>query len=146
MKRAFGITVRVKMITGSLVTLETFFPPNYHYRSRLEIRMNSYNYHSCYRLGVCSDPLHFHGFPITILKVIWMNFAELPLPLPSWNVLELERQQFFRPEPPFTEVSGPSGHEIAKKSQKGCFRGGLQKSLIKYPKNLPGLSRGFGGL
>ena len=38
-----------------------------------------------------------------------------------------------RPEPPFTGVSGPSGPEIAKKSQKG-FLGGLEKSLEKYPK------------
>ena len=39
-----------------------------------------------------------------------------------------------RPEPPFIGVSGPSGPEIAKKSQKGLF-GGLEKSLKKYPKN-----------
>ena len=38
-----------------------------------------------------------------------------------------------RPEPPFTGVSGPSGPEIAKKSQKGSW-GGLEKSLDKYPK------------
>ena len=38
-----------------------------------------------------------------------------------------------RPEPPFTGVSGPSGPEIAKKSQKGLL-GGRQKSPKKYPK------------
>ena len=32
------------------------------------------------------SPLHFHWFPITILKVTWINFPQLPLPLPSWNV------------------------------------------------------------
>ena len=41
-------TVRVKIITGSLVTLENLFPENYRYRYRLEIRMN---YHNRYRLG-----------------------------------------------------------------------------------------------
>ena len=34
------ITVRFKIITGSLVTLENLFPDNYRYRYRLEIRMN----------------------------------------------------------------------------------------------------------
>ena len=34
-------TVRVKIITGSLVILENLFSPNYRYRYRLEIRMNS---------------------------------------------------------------------------------------------------------
>ena len=38
------------------------------------------------------SPLHFHWFPITTLKVIWINFPQkLPLPLPSGNVLESER-------------------------------------------------------
>ena len=46
-------TVRVKIITGSLVTLENLFPENYRYRYRLEIRMN---YHYRYRLGICSHP------------------------------------------------------------------------------------------
>ena len=35
-------------------------------------------------------PLHLPWFPITILKVIWINIAGLLLPLPSWNVFELE--------------------------------------------------------
>ena len=52
--------------------------------------------------------------------------------------------RILRPEPPFTGVSGPSGHEIAKKSQKGSFWGvwrkvskNTRKSLKiaqKYPK------------
>ena len=46
-------TVRVKIITGSLVTLENLFPENYRYRYRLEIRMN---YHYRYRLGARSRP------------------------------------------------------------------------------------------
>ena len=33
-------TVRVKIITGSLVTLENLFPPNYRYRYRLEMFSN----------------------------------------------------------------------------------------------------------
>ena len=46
-----------------------------------------------------------------------------------------------RPEPPFTGVSGPSGPEIAKKSQKGSFWGSGEKSqkipekVQKYQKN-----------
>ena len=48
------ITVRVKIITGSLVTLDNLFPQNYCYRCRLEIRSNSFNYHDRYRLGVRS--------------------------------------------------------------------------------------------
>ena len=47
-------TVRVEIITGSPVTLENLFPPNYRYRYRLEIWMNSFSYHSRYRLGVHS--------------------------------------------------------------------------------------------
>ena len=49
-------TVRVKIITGSPVILETLFPENYRYRYRLEIRMN---YHCRYRLGPRSRPLIF---------------------------------------------------------------------------------------
>ena len=48
-----GGTVRVKIITGSLVTLENLFPENYRYRYRLEIRTN---YHYRYRLGPRSRP------------------------------------------------------------------------------------------
>ena len=48
------ITVRVKIITGSLVTLENLFPQNYRCRYSLEIRMGSFNYHYRYRLGVRS--------------------------------------------------------------------------------------------
>ena len=49
-------TVRVKIITGSLVILENLFSQNYRYRYRLEIRMNSFNYRYRYRLGVRSHP------------------------------------------------------------------------------------------
>ena len=49
----FAYTVRVKIITGSLVILENLFPENYRYRYRLEIRMN---YHYRYRLGPRSRP------------------------------------------------------------------------------------------
>ena len=47
-------TVRVKITTGSLVTLENLLPQNYRYRYRLDIRMNSLNYHYRYRPGVRS--------------------------------------------------------------------------------------------
>ena len=49
----FAVTVRVKIITGSLVILENLFSPNCRYRYRLEIRMN---HHYRYRLGVRSRP------------------------------------------------------------------------------------------
>ena len=52
-KKLRELTVRVKIITGSLVTLENLFSPNYRYRYRLEIRMN---FHYRYRLGVGSHP------------------------------------------------------------------------------------------
>ena len=45
-----------KIITGSLVTLENLFSQNYRYRYRLEIRMNSFNYHDRYHLGIRSHP------------------------------------------------------------------------------------------
>ena len=51
--RQTEFTVRVKIITGSLVILENLFSPNYRYRYRLEIRMN---FHYRYRLGVRSHP------------------------------------------------------------------------------------------
>ena len=50
-------TVQVKIITGSLVTLENLFTENYRYRYRLEIWMN---YHYRYRLGPRSRPFIFH--------------------------------------------------------------------------------------
>ena len=36
-------TVRAKIITGSLFTLQNLFPQSYRYHYRLEIRMNSFN-------------------------------------------------------------------------------------------------------
>ena len=76
-------------------TLVPIISPNYRYRYRLEFRMNSFNCHYRYRRWCPQSPLHFHRFPITILKVIWIHFPQkIPLPLPSWNVFELERQSF----------------------------------------------------
>ena len=50
-------TVQVKIISGSLVTLENLFPQSYRDRYRLEIRgVNSFNFHYHYRLGVRSHP------------------------------------------------------------------------------------------
>ena len=46
-----GFTVRVKIITSSLVTLESLFPQNYRYCYRPEILMSSFSYHYRYRLG-----------------------------------------------------------------------------------------------
>ena len=37
--------IRVKFITGTLVTLENLFPQNYRCRYRLEARTNSFHYH-----------------------------------------------------------------------------------------------------
>ena len=54
-----AITVRVKIITGSFVTLEKNFPRNDRSRYRLEIRMNSFNYHYRFRLGVRSHTFIF---------------------------------------------------------------------------------------
>ena len=61
--------VRVKIIAGSLVKLENLFSQTYRHRYRLEIHLITLRR---YRLGVRT--LHFHWFPITILKVIWINF------------------------------------------------------------------------
>ena len=44
------VAVRVKIITGSLVTIENLFPQNNRYRYRLEIRMHSFNCHYRHRL------------------------------------------------------------------------------------------------
>ena len=52
-QQSLASTVRVKIITGSLVILENLFSPNYRYRYRLEIWMN---FHYRYRLGVRSHP------------------------------------------------------------------------------------------
>ena len=77
-------TVRVKIITGSLVTLENLFSPNY------PLPLPSWNSDE-FPLPLPSwcpqSPLHFHWFPITVLKVIWINFPKnYRYPLPSWNV------------------------------------------------------------
>ena len=45
-----------KIITGSLVIPENLLPPNCRYCYRREIRMNSFNFHYLYRLGVHSHP------------------------------------------------------------------------------------------
>ena len=81
-------TVRVKIITGSLVTLENLFPENYRYRYRLEIRMN---YHYRYRLGPHSRPFISIDSQLPSRKSFEVIISKLPLPLPSWNVFELER-------------------------------------------------------
>ena len=85
-KNYFRITVRVKIITGSLVTLENLFPENYRYRYRLEIRMN---YHYRYRLGPSSRPFFSIDSQLPSRKSFELIFWKLPLP--SWNVFELER-------------------------------------------------------
>ena len=52
--------VGVKIITGSLVTLENVLPQNYHYRYRLEILTHSLNYHYRYHLASAVTP----SFPL----------------------------------------------------------------------------------
>ena len=81
-------TVGVKIITGSLVTLENLLPDNYCCRYRLEIRMN---YHYRYRLGPRSRPFISIDSQLPSRKSFELIFSKLPLPLPSWNVFELER-------------------------------------------------------
>ena len=74
------LTVRVKIITGSLVILENLFPENYRYRYRLEIRMN---YHYRYRLGPRSRPFISIDSQLPSRKSFELIFSKLPLPLPS---------------------------------------------------------------
>ena len=82
-----NFTVRVKSITGSLVIIETLFPQNY-----VTITVLKVGWIHLVTITVTvqrpQSPLHFRWFPITILKVIWINFPQLPLP--SWNVFKLE--------------------------------------------------------
>ena len=73
-------TVQVKIITGSLVTLENLFPENYRYLYRLEIRMN---YHYRYRLGPRSRPLISIDSQLPSRKSFELISSKLPLPLPS---------------------------------------------------------------
>ena len=81
-------TIRIKIITGSLVILENLFPEIYRYRYRLEIRMN---YHYRYRLGARSHPFISIDSQLPSRKSFELISSKLPLPLPSWNVFELER-------------------------------------------------------
>ena len=71
-------TVRVKIITGSLVILENFFPDSYRYR--LEIWMN---YHCRYRLGPRGRPFISIDSQLPSRKSFELIFSKLPLPLPS---------------------------------------------------------------
>ena len=73
-------TVRVKIITGSLVTLWNLFPENYRYPYRLEIRMN---YHYRYRLGARSHPFISIDSQLPSRKSFELISSKLPLPLPS---------------------------------------------------------------
>ena len=52
--------VWVQIITGSLFIIENVLPKNYRNRYRLEIRMNSFNYHYRYRLASAVTP----SFPL----------------------------------------------------------------------------------
>ena len=71
----------------SLASLGLFLP-NHRYRYRLEIRMN---FHYRYRLGVRSHPSISIDSQLPSWKSFELIFPKLPLPLPSWNVFELER-------------------------------------------------------
>ena len=114
-------TVRVKLITGSLVTLENLFPKNYRYRYRLEIRMNSFNYHYGCRLGVRSHTFISIDSQLPSWKSFELISPKLPLPLPSWNVFELEGNDF--------EYDGNSKTKFETKSET--------KSLKKHPETSP---------
>ena len=87
---AYMISVRVKVITGSLVILENLFPQNYRYRYRLEIQMNLFNYHYRYRLGVRSHTFISIDSQLPSWKSFELISQKIPLLLPSWNVFELE--------------------------------------------------------
>ena len=89
-KNSFQNTVRVNIITGSLVILG-IFPQNYRYRYRLQIRMNSFNYHYGYRLGVRSHTFISIDSQLPSWKLFELISPKLPLPLPSSNVFESER-------------------------------------------------------
>ena len=73
-----ALTVRVKIITGSLVIIENLFPENYRYR--LEIRMN---YHYRYRLGAHSHPFISIDSQLPSRKSFELISSKLPLPFPS---------------------------------------------------------------
>ena len=81
--------------------------------------------------------MHFSNMYFVLCQIFGLNHLTPPLyaffpppPPPIVSALSL------RPEPPFTGVSGPSGPEIAKKSQKRCF-GGLQRSPPKNTQKSP---------
>ena len=78
--RMTGFTVRVKIVTGSLVIIENLLPENYRYRYRLEIRMN---YHYRYRLGPRSHPFVSIDAQLPSRKSFELISSKLLLPLPS---------------------------------------------------------------
>ena len=67
-------TVRVKIITGSLATLENLFP-------KITVTVLKYGWIHFISKNVTllrpQSPLHFHWFPISILKVIWTDFPKI---------------------------------------------------------------------
>ena len=73
----------------------------------------------------------------------WVRLGQKSQKIPSFTVKKAPNRHPLQPEPPFTGVSGPSGPEIAKKSQKGSFWGSGQKSRkipeksLKIPKKCP---------
>ena len=77
-----------ELLPAVLVTLENLFPRNFRYRYRLEILMN---FHYRYRPGVRSHPFISIDSQLPSWKSVELIFPKLPLPLPSWNVFELER-------------------------------------------------------
>ena len=91
--------VRVRIITGSLVTLENLFLEKYRHRYRLEIRMN---FHYRYRLGVRSRPFMAIDSQLPSWKSFEFISSKLPLPLPSWNseTKNQPKDRSFRPDVP----------------------------------------------
>ena len=84
-------TVRVKIITGSLVTLENLLPQNYRYRYCLEIWVNSFSHHYRYRLGVRSHPLISIDSHLPSSKSFEVIFVGLLLLFQKGNAFKLER-------------------------------------------------------
>ena len=113
-------TVRVKIITGSLVILENSFPENYRYRYRPEIRMN---YHYRYRLGARSRPLISIDSQLPSRKSFEL--------ISSKNVSEGEKPSKIREKKfPGTKFLGTFGPPPTEKTEKiGKIKGTLVRKV-----------------
>ena len=80
------LTVRVKIVAGSLVSLEKLFPQNCRYHYHLEIQMNSFHCYYRYCLGVRSHPFISMDSQLPSWTSFELIFRKLLLPLPSWKL------------------------------------------------------------